>query len=169
MCAGTLVHYDQTARERVARPGTMVRRVCPDPLVHYDQTVRARVGRPGRRVRRVCPCTPVHYDETARAGVAAALARGVRLAAAHHRAARGHRGVRPLGGSPPRPHRRGYAPRASRGRASHAIPCTPQRKPPYKASAPRPPFSHQRKPPQREPPDTASPHHLNVSHLTRVT
>ena len=57
MCAGTLVPYKRTVRERVARPGPgrRMRRVRVGTLVPYTRTIRERVARPrpGRRMRRV--------------------------------------------------------------------------------------------------------------------
>jgi len=55
--SGSLVHYEQTVRERVARPWIRSRRVCTDTLVHYEQTDRNKwpgpAGRlPRRRFRR---------------------------------------------------------------------------------------------------------------------
>jgi hypothetical protein len=51
VCPGTLVHYEQTLRERIAMPGRM-QRVCTGGFtgatVHYEQTVGERVARSGR-------------------------------------------------------------------------------------------------------------------------
>ena len=40
MCTGTPVHYEQTVKERVARPGRMMRRVCTGTPAHYEYTAR---------------------------------------------------------------------------------------------------------------------------------
>ena len=45
-------------------PGWGMRRVCTGTPVQYEQTVRERVARPGRRVQRVCTGTPVYQRES---------------------------------------------------------------------------------------------------------
>jgi hypothetical protein len=37
---GALEHYEQAVRVRVARPGRSIRRVCAGTRVHYEQTAR---------------------------------------------------------------------------------------------------------------------------------
>ena len=49
---GTQVHFERTAKERVARPGTRMRRVCMGTLVHDAQTV----SQPRRRRSRLRCC-----------------------------------------------------------------------------------------------------------------
>ena len=62
MCTGTLVRYEQTVRERVARLGRRRWRVCTRRVHYeYEQIVRERVARPGRRMQRLCTGR-VHYD-----------------------------------------------------------------------------------------------------------
>jgi len=51
VCAGTLVHYEQTVRRRVTMPGRRMRRVCAGTLVHYEQTVRLSSAGPWRQAR----------------------------------------------------------------------------------------------------------------------
>jgi len=53
---GTPLHYEQTVRERVARPGRVVRRVETGTPVHYERTVRwVRVVGPCRTPSRSAP------------------------------------------------------------------------------------------------------------------
>jgi len=40
VCEGTPVHYEQTVRERVPRPGSRMRRVCEGRPANYEQTVK---------------------------------------------------------------------------------------------------------------------------------
>ena len=47
------------------RPGKM-QRLCTGTLVHYEQTVRKRVARPGRRMQRVCTGALSQYEQLAR-------------------------------------------------------------------------------------------------------
>jgi len=44
VCTGTLVNYERTVRERVARPGRRMRRMCTGTLVHYEPTDWERVA-----------------------------------------------------------------------------------------------------------------------------
>jgi len=53
-----------------------MQRVRTGTLVHYEHTVRERVARPGRRMRRVCAGTPVHCAHTVRARGLMSLALG---------------------------------------------------------------------------------------------
>jgi hypothetical protein len=64
-CAGAatpLPYRLSEAGGTVARPGRWMRRVCAGTLVHHEQTVKERVARPGRRMRNVSTGTLVRYD-----------------------------------------------------------------------------------------------------------
>jgi len=50
-------------RNRVARPGRRIQRVCTGTPVHHEHRVRERVARPVRRIKRVCTGTPVHSEQ----------------------------------------------------------------------------------------------------------